>query len=307
MVAVGVRELDGVDALQALELEPREPGTDEVTIRVRAAGVGPWEELLATGEWDVGREPPLVLGVECSGVVERVGDGVERFSPGDAVLTHCVPFRDQGAWAEVLTTAETLIAPLPEGLDFERAGALPVSGLTAVQALDWLGVSDGDLVLITAASGATGGIAVELAAARGATVIATSGAANFERVKALGATEVIDSRTPDWAEQARAAAPAPFDSALTAAPDSSSAALGTLREGGRLATIVGDPPDPERGIEVHDLIVEADAAALADLARLAAAGEITIEIAERFGVTEARAAVEALGSLRSGAKVVLVP
>jgi NADPH:quinone reductase-like Zn-dependent oxidoreductase len=317
VLAAGVTTLDGIDGLRLLDVEARAPGPDELTIAVRAAGVGPWEALVASGYWDVGRAAPLVLGVEGAGVVERVGDGVTGFAVGDRVVTHCVPFRDQGTWTERTTTAAALVAPLPDGLDFERAAALPVSGLTALQAIDWLAVGDGDLVLVTAASGGTGTIAVELAALRGATVIATAAVAGHDRLLRLGASAVVDSRAADWPARVLAAAGRPLDAALNGLPGPGAAlhkgpgvsetVLGTLRDGGRLVTIVEDPPTAERGIAIRDLAIEADAAGLAQLAELAAAGEVTVEVDERFPLGEARAAFAALGGLRSGAKVVLVP
>ena len=93
----------GIDAfgaeVRALELDaPMSPAPDEIVISVDAAGVGNWDEIVRVGGWDVGRRPPLALGVEAAGVVASVGENVKNFSVGDAVLTHPVPLRHQGAW-----------------------------------------------------------------------------------------------------------------------------------------------------------------------------------------------------------------
>jgi len=101
MRAAGIEAFDG--DVRMLELaEPGPPGEDEIVIAVRAAGVGNWDDIVRTGGWDVGRGPPLALGVEAAGVVVAVGDGVASLAPGDDVLTHPLPLRQQGAWAELL-------------------------------------------------------------------------------------------------------------------------------------------------------------------------------------------------------------
>src|SRR5438876_2393607 len=112
----------GIDAfggeVQLLELAaPAPPAPDEVVISVRAAGVGNWDEIVRVGGWDVGRRPPLALGVEAAGVVAAVGEDVTSFAPGDEVLTHPLPLRHQGAWAERLVAPAALVArkPAPGG------------------------------------------------------------------------------------------------------------------------------------------------------------------------------------------------
>jgi len=105
----------GIDAfggeVQLLELAaPPPPAPDEVVISVRAAGVGNWDEIVRVGGWDVGRRPPLALGVEAAGVVAAVGEDVTSFAPGDEVLTHPLPLRHQGAWAERLVAPAALVA-----------------------------------------------------------------------------------------------------------------------------------------------------------------------------------------------------
>ena len=92
---------------------PRPLAKDEVLIRVRAAGVGNWDELARTGDWDIGRRPPMALGVEGAGVVAAVGSTVTDWAPGDEVMTHPLPLRDQGTWAPTLIAPAALLAPKP--------------------------------------------------------------------------------------------------------------------------------------------------------------------------------------------------
>ena len=104
MLAAGVQELAA--AVETIDLpDPRPLAGDEVLIEVRSAGVANWDELVSTGEWDVGRAPPMALGVAAAGVIAAVGEAVGKWKEGDEVLTHPLPLRDQGTWAP------SLIAP----------------------------------------------------------------------------------------------------------------------------------------------------------------------------------------------------
>jgi NADPH:quinone reductase-like Zn-dependent oxidoreductase len=124
------------DAVRMLSLPaPSAPAPDEVLISVRAAGVGNWDEIVRVGDWDVGQRPPLALGVEAAGILEAVGEDVAGFAPGDEVLTHPLPLRYQGAWAEWLVAPAALVARKPTVISWETAAAFPVPALTADQAL----------------------------------------------------------------------------------------------------------------------------------------------------------------------------
>jgi NADPH:quinone reductase-like Zn-dependent oxidoreductase len=123
-------------AVQLLELpEPEISDPQQLLITVHAAGVGVWEDIARTGDWDVGGVPPMALGVEAAGVVRAVGAAVSRFRVGDEVLTHCVPLQYQGAWAEVLLVTEGQVARKPAGMSLAVAGLFPVPALTADQVL----------------------------------------------------------------------------------------------------------------------------------------------------------------------------
>src|SRR5207247_6790992 len=157
----------GIDAfgreVQLLELAaPPPPAPDEVVISVRAAGVGNWDEIVRTGGWDVGRRPPLALGVEAAGVVAAVGDDVASLRPGDEVLTHPLPLRHQGAWAERLVAPAALVARKPAAVPWETAAAFPVPALTADQALsEVVPAPSGESVLVPGGGGVTGGLVVQ--------------------------------------------------------------------------------------------------------------------------------------------------
>src|SRR5436190_6225012 len=207
MQAAGI-EAFGAE-VRTLEIAaPASPASDEVVLSVRAAGVGNWDEIVRVGGWDVGRRPPLALGVEAAGVVAAVGEDVTSLAPGDEVLTHPLPLRDQGAWAEWLVAPAALVARKPAAVPWDAAAVFPVPALTADQALTEAAPDPaGEWVLIHGAGGVTGGLAVQLAVARDATVVATAGPTSSERVRGYGSQLVFDYHDPDWPARIRDASP----------------------------------------------------------------------------------------------------
>jgi NADPH:quinone reductase-like Zn-dependent oxidoreductase len=286
-----------------LELpEPAAPRPGEVLLGVRACGMGNWDEFVRTGSWDTGTGPPMPLGVEAAGVIVAVGSGVHGIQPGDAVTTHSLP---AGSWAEKFTALAEYLALVPAGVPMTVAAALPVPALTADQALDAMTVRPNETVLVHGAGGVTGGILVNLAAHRGARVIATAGQAG--RARALGAAHVIDYHEPDWPARVRAltSGSVGIDAAVNAARSGSADAVRAVRDGGRLATITGDLPPAERGIALSDIVVVPDGARLARLVPLLAPDAITVGAS--YPLAEAAAAMARLREGTHGAAIVLEP
>ena len=284
--------------------EPRPLAGDEVLLEVMAAGVGNWDEFVRRGGWDVGGEPPMALGVEAAGTVLAAGEAVRGWAPGDAVMTHPVPLRDQGAWAPRLIAPAALLARKPPAASWAAAAAFPVPALTAAQVLgDALGLHAGEQLLVNGASGVTGGLLVALAALRGARVIATAGPSSRQRVAALGADDVIDYHDPDWPGQVRAlTAGRGVAAAANAAPGGAATAIRAVADGGRLATITSDPPRQERGITVANVYVRSDGALLRQLTTHFAAGQLHIPVAACYSLADAaQALVQATGSHTPGA------
>jgi NADPH:quinone reductase-like Zn-dependent oxidoreductase len=251
----------------------------------------------------------MALGVEAAGIVESVGDAVLTLAPGDEVLTHPVPLRDQGAWAERLVAPAAAVAPKPSGVPWEEAAAFPVPALTADQALVEVAPDpDGEWVLVHGAGGVTGGLIVQLAVARGATVVATAGPSSAARIDGYGASLVLDYHDPDWPTRVREASShrGGVGAAVNAAPGGAALALQAVADRGRLATITGDPPARERGIAVADVYVRADGAALAALATALEQGLLSVHVAATLPLTDAASALVDAVSGRTGA-IVLVP
>jgi NADPH:quinone reductase-like Zn-dependent oxidoreductase len=300
----------GIDAfggqVRMLELEaPGSPAPDEVVISVHAAGVANWDEFVRTGDWDVGRRPPLALGVEAAGVVAAVGEDVTSLAPGDQVLTHPVPLRHQGAWAPWLLAPAALVARKPAVVSWEAAAAFPVPALTADQVLT-AAAPVGEWVLVHGAGGVTGGLTVQLAVAQGATVVATAGPSSAARVRGYGVRVVLDYHDPDWPARVRDAAPGGrgVAAAVNAVPGGAATALQAVAAGGRLATITGDPPPSQRGVEVTDVYVRADGARLAALVETLAHGRLSLHVAATRPLAQAATALQdAVAGRASGASV----
>jgi NADPH:quinone reductase-like Zn-dependent oxidoreductase len=289
--------------IRLLELpEPAAPRPGEVLLGVRACGMGNWDEFIRTGGWDTGTGPPMPLGVEAAGVIVAVGSGVHGLQPGDTVTTHSLP---AGSWAEKFTALAQHLALVPAGVPMTVAAALPVPALTADQALDAMTVRPNETVLVHGAGGVTGGVLVNLAAHRGARVIATAGQAG--RARALGAAHVFDYHEPDWPARVRAltSGGVGVDAAVNAARSGSAEAVRAVRDGGRLATITGDLPPAERGIALSDIVVVPDGARLARLVPLLAPDAITV--AASYPLAEAAAALARLRQGTHGAAIVLEP
>jgi NADPH:quinone reductase-like Zn-dependent oxidoreductase len=286
---------------------PRSLAGDEVLIQVRAAGVGNWDEFVRTGGWDVGRRPPMALGVEAAGLVRAVGSLVTDWAPGDEVMTHPLPLRGQGTWAPTLIAPSGLIARKPAGVAWAAAAVFAVPALTAAQVLDEaLGVGPGDRLLVNGAGGVTGRLLVSLGSLRGAEVIATAGPDSRGPVAALGARDVIDYHEHEWPDQVLAmTGGAGVCAAVNATPGGAGDAIRAVRDGGRLATITSDPPEQERGITVSNVYVRPDGGQLGALARLLAGGQLEISVATSYELRDAADALATAVSGRAGGAVAL--
>ncbi|WP_218780764.1 NADP-dependent oxidoreductase [Streptomyces caniscabiei] len=297
----------GPEVLREAELPRPVPGPGEILVRVRAAGVNPtdWKNR-AFGLWHP--EPLPVLGWDVSGVVEQVGLGVTLFEAGDEVFGMLPYPHGAGAYAEYAKGPTRAFALKPSNVDHVRAGALPLAALTAYQALvDTADVREGQRVLIHAAAGGVGHLAVQIAKARGAYVIGTASAGKHELLRELGADELIDYRTTDFVEAA-----GEVDVVLdTLAGDVRTRSVDLLGEGGILVSIlpVGGEEDAERaaarGARLEKLLVEADQAGMRAIAALVEQGKLRAHVDATFPLAEA-AKAHALGETdRTTGKIVL--
>jgi NADPH:quinone reductase-like Zn-dependent oxidoreductase len=283
--------------------EPRAPRDGELLVAVEAAGVGQWDGFVQRREWDVGLMPPAALSVEGTGRVLAAGADVDDVTAGAVVFGHVAPLPGGSGFcaARALVTAAQ-VALRPEAMTPVDAAALPVAGLTATQALDELALHSGDRLLITGAAGGTGALALQLAARRGARIVATASTAHRDRLLSFGADEVLDYHEPD-ALRARAGS---FDAALVAARGTATDAIDAVRAGGRLCSITSDAPPSVRGISTRNVLVQPDATALASLAQLVTGGELILA-AEPSSLADAPTVfTEVIAGQAAGAKRVVV-
>ncbi|MBM7172131.1 NADP-dependent oxidoreductase [Streptomyces sp. G44] len=281
MRAVSPRAWGAPENLVPVEVDRPEPGLTEILVRVHAAGVNPVDwKTRAEGAFGTWGDTPI-LGYDVSGVVEEVGPGVTLYAPGDEVFGMPRFPEQAGGYAEYVAAPARRFAPKPAGIDHVQAAALPLAALTAWQGLvETAGLRAGQRVLVHAAAGGVGHLAVQIAKARGAYVIGTARTENHDFLRALGADELVDYARVDFTE-----AIDDVDIVL----DGVGGAYGTrsvevLRPGGHLVTLPdpGGLPDPararERGVHAGWTVVEPDRAGLLEIARLVDEGRLRAEI-----------------------------
>ncbi|GLW46643.1 NADPH:quinone reductase [Streptomyces sp. NBRC 14336] len=308
MRAISQDVLGGPEVLKVVERERPSPRPNEILVRVRAAGVNPTDWKHRENGGFLGK-PPFVLGWDVSGVVEEVGIGVARFRPGDEVFGMLPYPYGHGSHAEYVTGPARAFALKPAVIDHVQGGALPLVSLTAWQALvETAGLQEGQRVLVHAAAGGVGHVAVQIAKARGAHVIGTASEGKHELLRTLGADELIDYRSADFAEAAK-----DVDVVLdTIGGDYSLRSLRVLRPGGIVVSIlpVGSAEfyeEAERlGVRAVRMLVDASHSGMRAVAGLIEQGALRATIAGTFPLAEAAEAHRLGGTGRTAGKLVLL-
>lgn len=198
MDAMVITDFGGTDVFERRDVEKPSPGPRDVLVRVHASSVNPVDcKIRQAGSW-AGIAPPTVIGYDVSGVVEAVGETVTDFEAGDEVFYTPEIFGEQGSYAEYHVADESVVARKPESLSHAEAAALPLAGGTAWEAIVTRGdVTAGETVLIHGAGG-VGSHAVQIAAASGATVVATTSPETAEQTEDIGASRAIDYESEDF-------------------------------------------------------------------------------------------------------------
>jgi NADPH:quinone reductase-like Zn-dependent oxidoreductase len=309
MRAVRQQEWGGPETMELVDLPVPRPAPTEVLVRAVAAGVNPVDVYTRRGlAYNRVLRLPFVNGWDVAGVVEEVGYGVTRFRPGDRVFGMPRFPYEAGCYAEYVVAPSRHFAPVPGGMDLVEAAALPLAGLTAWQMLvDVAQVTPGARVLVSAAAGGVGHLAVQIAKARGAYVIGTASASKHGFVKELGADEVVDYTAADVAEAVR-----DVDVVVQMfGGDHALSALGCLRPGGIMVNAQGAWTEGMAegaevlGVRATSYLVEPDAEGLGALARLVEEGRLAVHLSARFPLAEAAAAHELVAEGRTTGKVVL--
>jgi NADPH:quinone reductase-like Zn-dependent oxidoreductase len=290
MKAVRFHEYGDPSVLRYEDVEQPVPGPGEVRLRVAASAFNPVDDGLRGGYLQ-GPFPvtlPHIPGLEVSGTVDALGDGVTNVAVDDNVIGF-LPMVADGAAADYAIAPAEILAPAPTSIPLPDAAALPIVGLTAWQALfDDAGLTAGQRVLINGAGGAVGGYAVQLAKRAGAHVIATASPRSSERVSSAGADEVIDHTTT----AIREAVAEPVDVLLNLAPiapEELEALVALVKPGGVVVNTIPTIPTPSdeaRDVRAVGVFVRSDAQQLSQLTALVDSGELRVDVAQRVPLAE---------------------
>ena len=300
-----VRQLDGIDSVELDDRPDPAPAAGQALIRVHGAGVGPWDVGFLSGGFP-GLTLPFVPGQEVAGVVEAAGDGA-GVHPGERVYASLFPAG--GGFAELALASAGRLAPMPGQASFAEAAGLVIGGGTAHEALATRGrLQAGETVLITAAAGGVGSVAVQIAVAMGARPLGVASPPNHDYLRSLGASEVFDYRAADWVQQVRAAVPGGVDLLLDGAGGQTrDEAIGAVRDGGRAIFIVlqGPPARLERGITGESFAAHVDRQRLEALRRLVDAGKLRPQVEAVLPLDQARGALAQVAGRHTHGKIVL--
>ncbi|WP_089958640.1 NADP-dependent oxidoreductase [Lentzea xinjiangensis] len=313
MRAVVQHTLGGPDVLSVRQVPRPEPLPTEVRVRVHAAGINPvdWKTRAGGGMAGVLGEPPFILGWDVSGVVDEVGFGVTTLREGDEV--YGMPWfpRAAGGYAEYVTAPARQFARKPATLSHEQAAAVPLAALTAWQVLvDTAHVTAGQRVLVHAAAGGVGHLAVQFAKHLGAHVIGTARARRHDWLTGLGADELVDYTAVRF-EDAVSGVDVVVDLVGDAHDDTGTRSLEVLRPGGLLVAVPsGASPElaaeaEAKGVRVTPFLVEPDGPALTRIGELIDAGEVVVEVEETFPLDQVAEAHARGESQRTRGKLVL--
>lgn len=310
MRAVAVRQLRA--AAELIEVPSPEPGPGEVAVRIAAAGMNPFDRKIADGVFEGKRRHvfPLVLGVDGAGLVEAIGPGPNRFKPGDRIVGSFL--HDPvgiGTYAERSVIPQTnAVVVVPEGVGSDFAAALPTAGMTAVQALDRLRIRPGGTLALVGASGGIGSIAVQLARARGLRVVAIARPPSHERLRKLGADEVLDIGTRDALPVPRTPDAARFDGLLDVSSDPEGFARWArqLRPGSGAISTIGSARASD-GLRAESISMQPTAHDLGRLLEEANRGTLRSPVERTIGLDEAPVVLEELRQGRAAGKTVIVP
>ncbi|MFG1947302.1 NADP-dependent oxidoreductase [Nonomuraea sp. NPDC048826] len=300
MRAAAFAEFGGPDVLRVMELPAPQAGPGQVRVRVRTAGVQPFDAAVRAG-WTppgVTGDLPRIPGNEFAGVVDQVGEGVTGTAPGAEVLgfslLHC--------YAEYVVVGAGDVTPKPASMPWEPAGGLTAGAQTAELALDGLGVGEGDTLLVHAAAGAVGTVAVQVARMRGATVIGTAREENHAYLRDLGAVPVVYGA--GLADRVRALAPGGVDAALDGAGgEALEVSLELVKDRDRILTLVEHGRAAELGVKLTRGTRSAER--LARYAALYAEGRLRFPVRRTYPLERAADAHREIEARHGAGKIVL--
>jgi enoyl reductase len=292
----------GPEVLQLLDVPLEDTGPGEVRVRVRAAGVQPFDALFRSGaahRW-VPAKFPQRLGNEWAGTIDAVGSDVTAFTVGDEVLGWAM----LKAYGESLVVSVDQIVPKPPELPWGEAGALSASGQTASTAIDELGVTQGQTIVIHAAAGGVGSFAVQIARAKGARVIGTASECNHDYLRSLGAIPVTYGH--NLLQQIRLISPGGVDAALVAVDSAEAIRTSTeiVADKSRIGTVAFNPLARELGI--RQLSTDRSVKRLDSLVKMYTDRHLKISLQQKFQLADSAAGHRLIEGGHVRGKIVLM-
>ena len=302
MKAVVINEYGNNDVINLVDKEIPQPAAGEVLVKVKTAGVNPVDWRIRGGAGvRFGLTLPIPLGSEIAGTIEKLGECVSRFNPGDAVYGKI----RTGGFAEYALARLEDIALKPNNIDFIQAAAIPLAALTAWQAIfTFAKLTNGQRILITGASGGVGSLAVQLAKAKGAYVIGTASSNNEDFVRQLGADEFVDYTKHKFAEIVKDV-DVVFD---TVGGETYVQAFNTLKPGGYFVTAVEFPTEQQQqtyGDHLTRVLCKSNPDDLQAISELVNKGQLIPHIAKVLPLSEVKHALDLSETRRTRGKIVL--
>lgn len=276
---------------------------NEMLVEVKAIGVGIHDSYFLPNNIRY----PYPIGIEASGIVVKTGDQITRFQVGDKIAFVTMMQPKGGTWAEYTVVADnSLIVPIPKGMSFEEAAAVPVAGNTVLKAFHSLQMKANDTLFIAGASGAIGTFAIQIATAKGCDVAGSASKRNHDYMTSLGAVKTVDYHDPDWAQQIRQWKPSGVDAAMAIQPGTASTSMPVIKDGGKVIPISGDQVWPERNIAVTQLAYHIDVRdELAHLMNQIVKGEIKLVIEQTYRFENGLEALQKTATRRARGKLVI--
>ncbi|HEX6401318.1 MAG TPA: NADP-dependent oxidoreductase [Actinomycetota bacterium] len=312
MRAFAIEELGSPGSV--VEVPVPEPAEGQVRIRVAAAGLNPFDSAVIQGYLKDQMEHrfPLIPGMDAAGTVDALGEGVIELAIGDEVFGSVGKrYLGEGTAAGSATMSTAAIARKPASIAATDAAAIPVAGVTALTMVETASVAEGDVVVAIGATGGVGSYFVQLAAKRGARVLAISSAANADYARTLGAADVVDYQAGDVVEIVRSLAPEGIDVIAEMHGGEDTARLAELvRSGGRVVSAVGGADEDTlkaRGIEAANVMGMVSTASLETLAGMFDRGEVVSPEIGTFPLEEAAEAFAQVATGHTRGKIVVVP
>ncbi len=311
MRTIIINEFGGIDKLTLVDTPIPQPDEGEVLIQIKAIGINPVDWKIREGKLKdrLPHQFPLILGWDFAGIVAETGHSARRFQVGDEVYSYCRrPTVQKGSYAAYIALPESYIAHRPKNISFEEAAAIPLTTLTAYQSIySAAKLAAGESLVILGASGGVGSAAVQLGKIRGARVISIASKKNHAYLKSIGADEVIDYQTADFADAVKQYLPQGADVIFNCANDAALQKSLAFAKG-RMVNIVGQPDVSaftDKGVECHYVFVEPHVPQLEQIREWVENGQFKVHLQATYPFEEVDKAHQQIETLHTCGKIAL--